>query len=374
MKKDGSLKKLQDRWFTLAGNQVMPVSNPGTTLKLATVPAMQPFSFMRENKIVGYEIELAILIGNRLGYHVEVIATDMSSIVECVNSGKADLAAGAIIMTDERRESVLFSENTYDGGISLIVRKSEQNGKTKTFTEWIKDAAASLVDSFNKTFVRENRWQLILQGLLTTIIITVFSVLFGTLLAFPVCMMSRSKRKFIAWLADRYVSLIMGTPILVILMILYYVIFAKVDISGIIVAIIAFAMDFAAYTSVTLRSGIDGIPRGQTEAALALGYKPSTAFLRFILPQAVRTILPVYRSEIISTLKSTSIVGYIAIMDLTKMGDIIRSRTYEAFFPLIAIAVIYFFTAKVLTSILIFVENNLNPEYRRSHRQKRGAE
>ena len=130
-------------------------------------------------------------------------------------------------------------------------------------------------------------------------------------------------------------------------------------------AIIGFSLNFAAYAGEMLRAGIDSVPKGQREAALALGFNRRQTFIKVVLPQALRQILPVYRGEFINMLKSTSIVGFIAIQDLTKVSDIIRSRTYEAFFPLIATALIYFATAWILASFLIWLDRSLDPAKRR---------
>ena len=148
-------------------------------------------------------------------------------------------------------------------------------------------------------------------------------------------------------------------------MILYYVIFGKSGIAAMWVAVIGFSLNFGAYVSEILRSGIDSIDGGQREAALALGYSENQAFFRFIFPQAAVRQLGVYRGEIISLLKNTSIVGYIAIQDLTKMSDIIRSRTYEAFFPLIVTAVIYFLLAWIIPLILKFILKQIDPRSRK---------
>ena len=158
-------------------------------------------------------------------------------------------------------------------------------------------------------------------------------------------------------------------PILLI-MVLYYLIFASVDINAVLVAIIGFALNFAAYAGEMLRTGIDAIPKGQREAALALGFNRYQTFAKVILPQALRQILPVYRGEFINMLKTTSIVGYIAIQDLTKASDIIRSRTYEAFFPLIATALIYFVTAWFLAGFLVWLDTRLDPAKRRSKKME----
>ncbi|MCQ2379114.1 MAG: ABC transporter permease subunit, partial [Victivallaceae bacterium] len=375
LKRDGSLDALQKKWFS--GNEklfTMPeVRKTGKVLRFATVPEIQPFSFVKDGAVMGYDIEIAYRVAEKLGYSLEIVPVDAASFVESIVSGKCDFGGGCVNATPERKERVLFGEATCHGSVTVVVKKPAANKADKSIGQGLCDAAKSLAASWERTFIREARWKLVLQGLKTTMIITVFSVILGTLLAFPVCMMCRSAHKGIARIGNGYVALIMGTPILVILMILYYVVFGKVDVCGEIVAILAFAMDFSAYTSVTLRAGIDGVPRGQTEAALALGFSPSAAFFRFVLPQAVRSTLGVYRGEVISTLKSTSIVGYIAIMDLTKMGDIIRSRTYEAFFPLIAIAVIYFAAAKGLTMLLVFVEKRVDPCVRREKLRKRGG-
>ena len=139
---------------------------------------------------------------------------------------------------------------------------------------------------------------------------------------------------------------------LVLLMVLFYIVFGKVDIAGIWVAVIGFSLNASAYLGEVLRSGIESVPRGQAEAALALGYTPRRTFCRFVLPQAVRTVLPVYRGILINLLKNTSVVGYIAINDLTKASDLVRSRTYESFFPILTTAFIYFAVAWLLALAL----------------------
>jgi len=131
-------------------------------------------------------------------------------------------------------------------------------------------------------------------------------------------------------------------PMVVLLMILYYVIFGSVSIGGIVVAIIGFAFTFGSAVYGMLRMGVGAVDGGQYEAAYALGYSNRRTFYRIILPQAAPHILPAYKGEVVGLIKATSIVGYIAVQDLTKMGDIVRSRTYEAFFPLIAVTIIYF--------------------------------
>ena len=157
----------------------------------------------------------------------------------------------------------------------------------------------------------------------------------------------------------------------VLLMILYYIVFGRSGLPAVWVAVIGFTLNFGAYVSEIMRSGIGSIDGGQREAALALGYTENKAFFKFIFPQAAVRQLPVYRGEVISLLKSTSVVGYIAIQDLTKMSDIIRSRTYEAFFPLIITAVIYFILAWLLSLLLKLLLRQIDP---RKHKRPAAKE
>lgn len=218
---------------------------------------------------------------------------------------------------------------------------------------WDKSAEA-----FNNNLIVENRYELILNGLLVTVFITFFAVLLGTLLGGLVCWMRMSKRRGVRNFAKVYIDIMRGTPVLVLLMIMYYIVLAPVIKNGIIVAIITFAMNFAAYFSEMLRSGIERIDRGQTEAGLSLGLTKVRTFFYVVLPQVIRNIIPVYQGELISLLKSTSIVGYIAIVDMTKASDIIRSRTFDAFFPLIVVALLYFLVAWVLSSLLRLISRS----------------
>lgn len=370
MKADGTLKKLEEKWFsTDESKQVLPPENPHPekgVLHFATVPQFEPFTFLRNGRVTGYDIEVARLAANRLGYALEPVAMEWGGFLEAVASGKVRFGAGCLTVTEERKQRMRFSEPDYKGGIVVVTRKEAGSDASGGFRRRLAEAASGFAASFERTLVRENRWKLILRGLEVTVLITVAAAVLGTLLAFGVCAMRRSKRRIFSVPARGYIALMQGTPLLVILMILYYVVFARIDIDAVVVAVIAFALNFAAYVGEMFRSGIDGVPRGQSEAALALGFSDFAAFRKVIFPQVLRRILPIYRGEFINMLKMTSIVGYIAIQDLTKMSDIIRSRTYEAFFPLIVTAVIYFATAHLLALFLSGLEFRLDPARRRS--------
>ena len=185
------------------------------------------------------------------------------------------------------------------------------------------------------------------------------------MLGFAFCGLRLSKNKIADSLALLYIRLMQGLPMVVLLMILFYIVFAKTGLDGLWVAVIGFGMNFGAYVSEMIRTGILAVDKGQMEAALALGYTRRKAFLKMVLPQAARHFLPVFQGEFISLVKMTSVVGYIAIQDLTKASDIIRSRTYEAFFPLVTTAIIYFIIAWLLTRVLSALQAHLDPKKRR---------
>ena len=210
----------------------------------------------------------------------------------------------------------------------------------------------SLTESFYNNLIVEDRYMMILNGLQVTLIITLFAAILGTLLGGLVCWMRMSRRAWLRQTAKVYIDLMRGMPVLVLLMLMYYVVMAPLDTTGIVVAIVTFAMNTAAYISEMLRTTIQGIDRGQTEAGLALGFTKRQTFLRVVLPQVIKAVMPVYQGEIISLLKGTSIVGYIAVADMTRASDLIRSRTFDAFFPLIITAIIYFVAAWLIGLLL----------------------
>ena len=337
-------------------------------IKVVVTPDNIPFSYTANNQLTGYAVELSVMFARKYGYTIKFEQAPIAAGLAGLTSGKYDMIAGSLSYTEERAQSMDFSDVIYNGGVMLVVRSSdlEADGAAETVEEpEEKSFLGSIKESFNKNFIREDRYKLILQGISTTCIITVLSVIFGSVLAFLICLFRRADSVLSGKISDLYVKLLQGTPMVVLLMILYYVIFGKSGIAAMWVAVIGFSLNFAAYVSEILRSGIESIDGGQREAALALGYSENQAFFRFIFPQAAVRQLPVYRGEIISLLKNTSIVGYIAIQDLTKMSDIIRSRTYEAFFPLIVTAVIYFILAWIISVILRFVLRNIDPKAKR---------
>ena len=208
-----------------------------------------------------------------------------------------------------------------------------------------------------KSLIYDKRYMYILTGLKNTLIISLFAVIIGFLLGTIIALINDSNEKngnfkILSTLGRWYVNVIRGTPMLLQLMIIYYVIFKSVDISPVLVGIIAFGLNSSAYVSEIIKSGINSVDTLQYESALSLGFNYSKTMIYVILPQAIKNILPALGNELVTLIKETSVAGYIGIVDLTKASDIIASNTYNYFFPLIITAIIYFILTTTLTKIL----------------------
>ena len=364
LESDGTLAEIDEIWFgSDESKKVIDLSGltgESGVLQLATNTENPPFSYLYDGEIVGYEIDIVARFCAAHGYGLEIHNMDFAALIPGLGE-RYDLAASCIAVTEERAESVHFSDPGYSGGTVMMVRGAEEE---KGF--W-----ASLAESFEKTFVRENRWKLIVQGIGTTVLISLLATILGSILGFGLCLLKLSGNSLAKGFAQIYIRVLQGTPMVVLLMILFYLVFAGSGLDGVWVAVVGFGLNLAAYVCEMIRTGIQSVDRGQTEAALALGYTRTRAFLQIVMPQAARQFLPVFKGEFISLIKMTSVVGYIAVQDLTKMSDIIRSRTYEAFFPLISTAVIYFLIAWLLTSLLKPIERRVEPN--RRHRGVKGV-
>lgn len=219
-------------------------------------------------------------------------------------------------------------------------------------------------DSFYQNFVYENRWQYLVNGLGTTLLITLLSVILGMLLGFLIAVVrvthdKTGRLKVLDLIAKIYLTVIRGTPVVVQLLIIYFMIFATVNIDAMFVAVLAFGLNSAAYVAEIVRSGIMSIDNGQFEAGSSLGFSYSKTMIYIILPQAFKNVLPALANEFIVLLKETSIAGYISIQDLTKGGEIIQGLTYDPFLPMLAVAAIYLVMVMFLTRMVTKLERRL---------------
>lgn len=233
-----------------------------------------------------------------------------------------------------------------------------------TVLAWLQNTWTSLCADFYLNFIKEDRWKYLVRGLGVTLEVALFAaiagIILGALLAIVRTTADKTGRlRFLNWLAKLYITVIRGTPVVVQLLIINFVIFSSVFVDTVLVAIIAFGLNSAAYVAEVFRSGIMSIDEGQFEAGRSLGFNYGQTMWHIVMPQAFKNVLPALANEFITLLKETSVSGYIGLTDLTKAGDIIRSRTFAAFMPLIAVALVYLIMVVVLSAGVSRLERRL---------------
>lgn len=286
------------------------------TLTMATNVAFPPYEYYEDKTAVGIDIDMMQAIADYLNMDLVVSDMEFDSVIMAVQSGKADVAAAGLTVTEDRLKNISFSESYTTAKQVIIYNNGEKAEKM------------SLADKIYQTFIEKNRWQYIPKGLANTLLITVFR----------------------------------GTPMVVQLLIMYYVVFAQTAVNPLIAAVIAFGLNSGAYLSEAIRSGIMAIEIGQFEAGRSMGFNYHETVRYIIMPQAIKVSLPAIFNEYIALLKESSIVGYIGLMDLTKAGDIIRSNTYEALVPLVSVALVYLVLVMIMTSLVSRLERRLKRE------------
>ncbi len=216
-----------------------------------------------------------------------------------------------------------------------------------------------MFQSFYDTIIAGERWKLLFEGLGTTLYIAITAIAIGTVLGCVFAILKISKNRFARGFASAYTTIIRGIPLATQLMIFYFVIFAPLGIDRVTVAVLAYGINSGAYCTEIFRAGIQGVDIGQMEAGRSLGLTRWQTLTKIIFPQAAKAVLPTYTSEFIVLVKETSIVSFIAVMDLTKAGDMIRNATYNAWFPLICVAILYLIMTLGLTKIFSKLEKHL---------------
>ena len=352
IRENGVLTEIRDIWFGADDNvKIIPpldeLSAENGTVRVALETTYAPIAYIKDHQIVGYEIDILYRFCEYYHYGLEFMDMQFDAVLPAVVLGKCDIGASGLEYSEEHAEAVNMSEPHMEAETSLAVPITDLVGGDavdNSVTLWEKVSG-----SVYKNLIQESRWQLIVQGIVTTCLITVSAAAAGSILAFGICLLRRTKSYLANPLSNAYIHFFQGIPLAVLLMILFYVVFSGSNLESVWVAIIGFSLSFSAHAAEIMQAGLDSIDHGQEEAALALGYTGNQTFFRFLYPQAAVRFLPVYRGELVNLLNDTSIAGYIAVQDLTKMSDIIRSRSYEAFLPLVLTTLIYFILARVIT-------------------------
>ena len=251
---------------------------------------------------------------------------------------------------------------------SAVQNNTTDNAEEKGFFSGI---ISYFKEMFNKTFVKDNRYQLFLTGLGNTLLVAAAATLCGVFIGIIIAVIKvvhhqsvLSKKKnmilnILNLIAEAYTAIIRGTPVVVQLLITYNVIFVFSD-EAVLIGIFAFSINSGAYISEIIRAGINSVDKGQTEAGRSLGLSQFTTMKSIVLPQALKNILPALGNEFIALLKETSVIGYLGVVDLTRAGELVRSRTADAFFTLIFVAVVYFILVFGLTALFKYFERRLS--------------
>ena len=454
-------------------------------LIMVTNAEFPPYEYIEGQKIIGIDPEIVRIIAEKLGYDLEIQNMNFDSVIAAVQSGKADIAASGLTITEERKKQVNFtvpyviarqmvlvrkdspledysqlrtmrigvqhgttgdlyvSQNikeperfssgpvavaaltsgkldvvvidsepakvfaiqqpelkimkkplTFEeyafavskknpqllrkinaelgallksGEVNRIIKQYKEQNHTNAQTTVVDETESfwrGLKETFRLNFIKDKRYLYLLNGFWVTIKITFFSTLLGIIIGYAVAIIrctatQTGKMKFADFLCKIYLTVIRGTPVVVQLLIIYFVIFGSVNVDKVVVAIIAFGINSGAYVAEIIRGGLLAIDKGQMEAGRSLGLSYAQTMRVIIIPQGFKNVLPALGNEFIVLLKETSVSGYIALQDLTKGGDIIRSQTYDAFFPLIAVAIIYLAVVMLLSWLLGRLEKRL---------------
>ncbi|MDE6433256.1 MAG: ABC transporter permease subunit [Lachnospiraceae bacterium] len=366
LKKDGTLAAIIDNYIgddTIGKSPYVSPENieRSGTLTMATNAAFPPYEYYENGTTVGIDVDMARAVADKLGKELVVSDMEFDSIIIAVQSGKADFGAAGMTVTGDRLKNIDFTDS-YTTAKQVIIVKSGNSKGSQTFME-----------KFRQTFIEQDRWQYIPKGLLNTLIITICAGILGILLGFVLAIIrvghDRNEEKSILIrvlnvIAKVYLTVFRGTPVMVQLLIMYYVVFVSVKVSPLVAAVLAFGLNSGAYVAEAVRAGIMSIEIGQFEAGRSLGFTYGQTMIHIIMPQAVKNALPAMCNEFIALLKESSIVGYIGLVDLTKAGDIIRSNTYEAMLPLCSVALVYLVIVLILTALVGRLERRLKRDAR----------
>lgn len=362
LKEDGTLQKIIDNYINDGEDEFEYKSPKGLTyengtLVMATNAAFPPYEFYEDGEITGIDADMAKAVADKLNMNLQIEDMEFDAIITAVQAGKADIGAAGMTVTEDRLKNINFTD-TYTTAKQVIVIRNGNNG-----------AMASLRDNIYQNFVEDNRYEYIVKGLINTLIISIFAVLLGVVIGFIIAIIRTThdklgNLKLLNWLCKVYLTIIRGTPTMIQLLIIYYVVFASTNVNKLLVAILAFGINSGAYVAEILRGGIMSLDIGQFEGARSLGLSHGQTMKNVVLPQAIKNTLPALGNEFIVLIKETAISGYIGLQDLTMGGNIIRGITYEAFFPLVSVACIYLAIVMLLTAGVNKLERSLKKNER----------
>jgi ABC-type amino acid transport substrate-binding protein len=371
MKKNGMLKALQSKWMSPANaNAVLPQPDqdaaPNGVLRMGVTVDRDPFAYIRNEQLVGYDLETAQRAAAAMGFLVEFVRLNSDEFEQALVDGRVDFIASEITTKNTSSGKLVFSEPHYNGGIVVVVPdRTKSRPVHMAIIPQIKFFLKEQGISLYRSLWKDNHMRQILGGFKTTLIITATAVFFGTILGIPLCMLRQSPRKRRSVPAGIVCTLLYNIPILILLMGLHYVVLRRFGFQPLTAAIVIFILRFMAATCRLYMLALQHIGGVQLDAARALCMRRATFFRRIIIPQAAAFLAKPFREEIVRLVELTTVVGYISVWDLTKVVAWIRGRTYESFFPIMFATLLYFLLSMFLIAVISLLSKRFESSVRR---------
>ena len=370
MKKNGMLKAIQNKWLSPNNVQAeLPAAEqdaPNGVLRMGVMIGREPFAYLRNEKLVGYELETAQRAAAAMGFGVEFVRLTPEEFEQALVDGKIAFGASEISSRLTSSGKLVYSEPHYSGGLIAVVPDKTKNRQVHMdLIPQIKFFLKEQAFSLHRSLWKDNHMRQVLGGFKRTLILAVCAVFFGGILGIPLCMLRQSKNKRISVPADIVCALIYNIPILILLMGLYYVVFRRFGFHPMTAAVVIFILRFMASSCRLYMTTLDHIGGVQIDAARALCLRKLTFFRKVILPQATAYLAKPFREEIIRLVELTTVVGYISVWDLTKAVDWIRGKTYESFFPIAFATLLYFILSMSLIALISLLSKRFEPSIRK---------
>ena len=360
-----NLNDLLAQMYKYYKNNDSPTLN-ATKLKQAFAPQME--EILKQSKPVEGEIQLSVYELNDGSHMVHLSDETVDTLFGGLLSCQEQISATNMLDVDGKLVDIANLTTLRSGCLYSIAFVNYDSDVPET-GGWLLSAINDFKDDFHRNFIEGGKWQYIVKGLGTTLAITGCAMLMGILLGFAVAVVRVSYEKtgsmpILNGVCKAYLSVIRGTPVMIQLLIIYFVLLAPLQINKFIAAVICFGINSGAYVAEIVRGGIMSVDGGQLEAGRSLGLGYGTTMLYIVFPQAFKAVLPSLANEFIVLLKETSVAFYIGVADLTQGGLRIRSITYSNFMPLIAVALIYWILVMILTKLVAILERRLRKSER----------
>ena len=334
---DGVIASLMEEWMGSRKKSIAAQTWPGEngTLTCMVSADEEPLCYKdSSDTLIGFDIDLLLHIAEKLDYRIEFVENRFEDLLPSVMAGQVDMVASGITITAEREEQVAFTVPYLEAGSVMLVR--DVDAITSGSGVWL-----SLKNSFHRVFVEENRWQDMLRGICLTIWISLLSAAIGLVVGAGMYLWDYSGSKIAKKLLGAMSTVLGYLPLSTFLLMVYYIIFSGNSVGSFWVAIITFAVTFAFGVYGSIKGAVGAIPKGQSEAAISMGYNKYQALRKIYLPQALPAFFGSMQGTVVGHIRGTSLVEFIGLQDIQTVADNISARTYETFMPIALTAVVY---------------------------------